>query len=277
LPRTEEIPAGVPSTRGHPLLRVLAGAPSTYDGTFPPDITLLIEVVGKEFGWNKIRGVRHTPSVEANGVSRTRRWFSLTPLVYTWAKGANFLSAPESWPDSIRVALMPNPVSPYEMSFFIGKNARAFSTLPWADCILYSYCAGLSIQEISLMLDLDHQQIILQMEDAVKRYLQDHRFRIWSWGLNWTSVIIPPEVDESLLTRMSIKSILDEGRVFDVDVHSPEYKHLGTIVNSTRMQRYAMYAPKSIRHIPSRWLASGLVRLGTTKQEQQPSGPHTGG
>jgi len=223
----------------------------------------LVRIVAKLYGWEKVRGVRYTPSA-ANlpQTKKTRLWLEQTPLVFAWITSDRFLVAPERFPVLVEQLMLPFPLSPYLMSFYVLNKTKN----DLRDCMLLAYCVGLTPQEIGLMLDCSEEQVVFCMQEAVQQYLQDPRFKLWSWGLDWTSVIIPSDVDESILTRLGIKDILMSQGQFDIQTGSDEYRRLEIIANSSRMQRIALYAPKNPARVPAAWLIQGLARHGTTQQ-----------
>ena len=264
IPSEGEVFAGAPSlSRGHPLLRVLSGAPTNYKGEISLDIHTFIHIIAKIYGWEKVRGIRYTNHKESlPHVKKTRMWLEQTPLVLAWVSSPRFLISPDKFPSLVEQMMLPFPLSPYLMSFYVLNSQKPTVK----ECILLAYSLGLSLQEISLMLNCSQRQVVFCMQEALHDYLQDPGFKLWSWGLDWEKVIIPEDVDESILTRLGLKNILAVNGQFDLKPRSEEYKRLQVIANSPRMQRIALYAPKSASRLPSGWLTKGLARYGTTQQ-----------
>src|SRR5690606_12906711 len=82
---TDRIPVGVVGGQGHPLMRVLAGSPTNYEGTIPANIRTFIHTVGGIIGWGALRGIEGLRRYDrVDYTSHMRAWIEMTPLVRRW-------------------------------------------------------------------------------------------------------------------------------------------------------------------------------------------------
>ncbi len=247
---------GTLMVQGHPLMRLLFLAPTNYDGpALHTSVHSLTHTVAAVFGWKKVVGVLNYGALEDDrGINNFRMWLERTPLVFSWIRSDRFLRAPAELPAEVARVFLPYKISPYELSFTLLPISQDFNK-----CVLYGYCAGMTVEEIAACTGQSVDFVLSQMTWAARSLLEDPRFVVWLWNVDWTGLPIPPDVDDSLLTRMTIKNTLMSSELLQAD--GEQLKQIKKIAASERLQRLAAHAPRNaVRPIPSKLYALGVIR-----------------
>ena len=131
-------------------------------------------------------GIRPEPGVDM------MNWVLSTTHVLEWLKSDRAFRAPMYWPDEVELALGANVPSPWEVANAIPMCFSRKENPPWYGhdiATLVSYACGLSVYEISKIVDINESAVLHHMVSGAQSLRRVPQFELWAMNLDWSKLI----------------------------------------------------------------------------------------
>lgn len=140
-----------------------------------------------------------------------KQWLEGSSILSEWIAGPNAFRAPSFWPDEVERSFKIEAPTPWEVANAlppIGQVNPARGAW-WSGhdiAVLVGYACGLSVTDLSRIVEVSEKSILDQMISGVKRLMFHAPFELWVMHLDFSALPLTTDFEMPLMQKLKLHS-----------------------------------------------------------------------